>query len=298
MNCPYCLSGSGSGSYYPSTVFNQKKFDYLKCSNCGTIYLSPFPTEDDYLKMYPPTYQQGADKTILSDPGLKLPGLRFSYQHHFNLIRKYSNGDNVLDYGCGNGNFLANANAQGIPCDGAEFNPLQVEVLKANFPDRNIYEISKFIADPALKYDVIRLSNVLEHLDKPHEIINQLLLKLTDKGILLIEGPMEINFSIAFVFRSSYFKIRKALQPGWTVTHTPTHITFTSLKGQTGFFRKFPMKELHFEVTECAWPYPESFVAAKGLGGKIKAVIARLSILTAKMNSSWGNTFIFAGRKI
>jgi 2-polyprenyl-3-methyl-5-hydroxy-6-metoxy-1,4-benzoquinol methylase len=297
--CLFCNSADFKESYLPTTVFNRKEFRYLSCNNCGLIYINPLPDVSDYVAMYPPSYQAGVKADILKNQYEKLLGLRYSYGYQFDLIKKFAPNGTMLDYGCGAANFLINANHHGIACDGAEFSPEHVAILRAQIPHRKFYLISDILSDEnqEIKYDIIRLSNVLEHLDDPTKITSQLLNRLNPNGILLIEGPIETNFSLAFLSRKIYFSTRKLLQPSWKVSHTPTHIFFTNAKNQRDFFKRFPLEEIHFDITEAPWPYPNSWGEAQGVGGKVKALIAQFSMMVSKLFNNWGNTFIYVGRK-
>lgn len=73
MNCPSCDSIGEKKSYYPDVIFNDKHFSYLQCSDCRLIFISPFPDNEDFIKMYPPSYQNGLNLTIYSDLTVKLP---------------------------------------------------------------------------------------------------------------------------------------------------------------------------------------------------------------------------------
>jgi len=92
QTCPFCFSGEHTSSYLPSTFFNNKRFDYVKCINCKLIYLNPFPVADDFEKLYPATYQSGINSSICEDPYKKIGGIRFSYGKQFDLITKYASG--------------------------------------------------------------------------------------------------------------------------------------------------------------------------------------------------------------
>ena len=87
-HCPFCSSTEYKESYLPDTFFNEKLFHYVECINCKLIYVTPFPTQEDYIAMYPPSYQSGVNWDISSDK--KLPGLRFTYKKHFNLIKRFN----------------------------------------------------------------------------------------------------------------------------------------------------------------------------------------------------------------
>jgi 2-polyprenyl-3-methyl-5-hydroxy-6-metoxy-1,4-benzoquinol methylase len=297
MPCPYCNENRSTPTFFPLTDFNGKTFRYIKCTNCEVVFIDPLPDSDDYFKMYPTDYQNGVDKSILTDRYKKLPGLRYSYGIQFDLIKKHFNETpKVLDFGCGNANFLVNANAEGIKCDGAEYNELHVEILKKEIPTSNFYTTSEILHSSIIKYDIIRLSNVLEHLDKPNETLRILLTRLNKNGILLIEGPIECNFNFAFFTRKIYFKLMNLIKNGYVSNYTPTHITFTNSKNQLAFFEKFNLTTLEYQIREAEWPYPESYKTEKGIGGKIKVFIAKTSIKLSSKTKNWGNTFIYFGR--
>lgn len=289
--CLFCFSEKSSPSYLPSTFFNNKRFDCLTCSNCGLHYINPLPDDSDFMAMYPPSYQSGVNREICKDQYKKISGLRFSYGKQFDLINKHFKNARVLDYGCGHGNFLINAKHMGFECDGTEFNPTHVELLRKEIPGSNFYTIPNFLNDKNLKYDVIRLSNVLEHLTNPVEITKQLIDKLTPGGLLLIEGPIETNANLGFWIRKIYFKQRKN-EPA---NHPPTHIFFSDSKNQRAFFENLGMKELHFQLSESAWPFPDKFSDVKGPGALFKYLAGKLSVGLKPLNKNWGNTFIYLG---
>lgn len=296
MHCPSCNSIAKNKSYYPVVIFNEKHFSYLQCCDCKLIFISPFPDNEDFDIMYPPAYQNGLDLTIYSDLKVKLPGLRFDYAYQFDLIKKYSSGKNIADYGCGSANFISNAINIGYVCDGVEYNPKFIEILRKNLLSVSFYSIEEFISDHK-KYDVIRLSNVLEHLTDPKNVLENLYSKLEDNGIILIEGPIEDNFSLAQFFRKFYFMFRIFFQKSWLVYHSPTHMFFSNRKNQQEMLEHKNIELLHFSVKEEAWPFPEKVSLSNGIGDFIKGLIARISMVTSKLNPNWGNTFIYVGRK-
>ncbi len=299
--CPFCSSDKTRPTTYPLIVFNNKEFVYLACTECGLVYLNNFPDGPDYELMYPPSYQRNEVETdIQQDPYKKLFGIRFSYGYQFDLIKRRINRPvKILDYGCGTGHFLANALHHGFECDGAEFNPEYIEQLKKHFANSSFYTINEVLS-PAFnaKYDVIRLSNVLEHLTTPKDIIGKLVTHLNPGGILLVEGPIEENFCIATSVRKFYFFASKLLRPNRTVTAPPYHIFFSNAKNQRRFFKDCDLSELDFDTTEAPWPFPPSVKEAKGITGKMTAIIARISMGFTKLGGrNWGNTFIYAGTK-
>jgi SAM-dependent methyltransferase len=302
MSCPFCNSADAVSTAYPSNRFNNKHFSYVRCMSCSLVYLNNFPDDGDYAVMYPPSYQGNkAVLNIQTDPYKKLPGLRFSYGFQFDLIRKQSGAKSkILDYGCGTGHFIANAIHHGFQCDGAEFNQDYVSALQSGMPSARFYVIDQLLAGGITeKYDVIRLSNVLEHLTDPAGILHVLKNNLAQGGIILIEGPVEENFCFATAFRKLYFRIGRILKPGRVISSPPYHIFFSNRINQRNFFQEAGFSETHFYIAEDAWPFPSSFRMAHGIKEKMMALVAKTSIfLSGLCNKNWGNTFIYTGKRV
>ena len=296
LKCPFCDSAKSNESFLPSTIFNQKQFDYHRCLNCQLVYIHPVPNDEDLLKMYPTTYQNGIDNTILKDPQNKLIGLRFSYAYQFDLISAHKISGEFLDFGCGAANFILNAKAASIDFHGAEFNEKHVDVLKKEIPNGKFFTIAELLSSDQ-KYDLIRISNVFEHFTQPNKEFEDLLALLKPNGHLLVEGPIEMNFNFAKFYRQVYFQIRKKLNKGYRASHTPTHIIFTNRKNQLEYFQKFNLTTVHWKITEAEWPFPPAMQQAKGWVRKLNFLIARASMLLSKFNKNWGNTFIYLGQK-
>ena len=295
MSCPFCNSQKHKESCLPSTIFNDKKFDYLRCINCKLVYINPIPDNADLHKMYPPSYQAGIDSTILSNQYKKLIGLRFSYGYQFDLLKSLGFSSRVVDYGCGAANFIMNANASGLNCDGVEFNAEHVSILKEKIPESNFYTVDDFLASDE-KVNLIRLSNVFEHFTNPKEELLQLKNKINTGGYFLIEGPIEFNFNFALQFRKVYFSLRKKINKSYVASHTPTHIIFSNLKNQLDFFEALGLETIHVKVNEAEWPFPQSFKQANGVVSKFNVIIAKTSMFLSKLNKNWGNTFIYLGK--
>lgn len=302
MACPFCNGEKAVSTSFPRNIFNNKTFNYIRCTSCRLIYLDNFPEKEDYDKMYPPSYQRnGVENEIQQDPYVKLYGLRFSYGYQFDLIKKQTGaGAKILDYGCGTGHFLANAVHYGFDCDGAEFNPDYIKILAQAFSQSSFYAIENVLAPGFTgKYDVIRLSNVLEHLTNPLDVIKKLATCLKPGGILLVEGPVEENFCIARLFRSFYFRVTKLIRPNRTVADAPYHIFLSTSDNQRQFFRDCGLTETHYKTSEDPWPFPSSFRKAKGAREKITAIVAKISMkITAVSGRNWGNIFIYSGKQV
>ncbi|MBL7471474.1 class I SAM-dependent methyltransferase [Robertkochia sediminum] len=97
-----------------------------------------------------------------------------TYQHQIH---------NVLDVGCGTGDFLDHL-PKAYQKTGIEINP-----KAAGIASKKGLHIIKSIEETETQYDVITLWHVLEHLYEPDETIAKLRERLTDHGTLIIALP-------------------------------------------------------------------------------------------------------------
>lgn len=105
-------------------------------------------------------------------------------------IEKVLNGDskkNVLDFGCGTGGFLKIIKNKYKSC-GIEMSDIYRKILI----DDGL-EVYKSIDNLKLKFDIICLWHVFEHLDNPIEILNKIKNFLHQDGIILIEVPHALD---------------------------------------------------------------------------------------------------------
>ncbi len=287
MSCPYCGNNKSKKSYLQSTKFNNKIFDYNCCTICHVIYLNPFPIEEDYDKMYPTTYQGDLN---LSD--------NERYKELFLDIKRINpNCVTILDYGCGNAELLVNANAFGFSTHGIEYNPLMVTKLNDFFTEIKFHSVEEFNEEKNLiKYDVIVLNNVLEHVTNPNELLLKLQNHLSENGLLIVLGPIENNFNIALQFRKILFKLKKITSKSFA-NHAPYHVTFTNYENQREIFVRNNFQELYLIVNEVAWPFPDK-LNYNSPNLFLKSFIAKISIKCSKFfNKNAGNMFTYIGKK-
>ncbi len=284
MPCLFCNSPESKKSVYEDTLFNGKIFAYIQCKSCNLVYLNPLPTQEDYVAMYPVSYQ--------SEIQVQANG---AYKHLLEQINALSKGKKLLDYGCGNGRFVVEALAAGFQTTGTEFSPQLIQLLQEKIPAAQFHTIEDF-KQQTEKYDIIFLSNVLEHLSNPQEIMQMLYEKLEAEGLMVLEGPIEHNFSLAANFRKTIFAIRKLIFKK-QAQHVPYHIFYANAKNQKAFLEYLGLQTLSYQIEEQPWPFPASWQQAHGIKNKLLYLIASISISFSKWSSHWGNTFVYIGRK-
>ena len=127
--------------------------------------------------------KQAIGNQIFDDQILNLSGI-LEYQ---NL--------NVLDIGCSNGfktKMLFDKYDNITHITGIDIDNSAINEATANFKENKRYKFElKSIneLDNNSTYDIINLSYVLQHLEKPQEVLKKLKNMLTDRGIIIIKVP-------------------------------------------------------------------------------------------------------------
>lgn len=281
--CLFCGNTKTTSTPFEDTVFNNKTFEYVQCTRCDLIFVHPLPNIDDITKMYPVEYQGALTAKAYG-----------GYDALFEKIKAAGDFKTILDYGCGGGRFTVEAVEKGFDVTGVEYNPDLVSNLGKTFTKAAFLTIDDFYkADK--KYDIIFLSNVLEHLTNPKEIMLKLKERLNKNGLFVLEGPVENNFNLTQLTRKIIFFIRKYIFKK-KATHTPTHILYSNRKNQEQLFKDIGLTTVYFKVEESNWPYPMSYADCKSVMQKMMYFIATFSVQMSKIFSFWGNNFTYIGR--
>jgi SAM-dependent methyltransferase len=198
----------------------KKKYSVVKCNKCGLIYLNPRPTKKILYSQYKKNYSPGdrnSLKTFLKNKSYWKEKLRpywYRYIGFYSVFDLNEKGT-FLDIGCASGDTLEFARKKGLDVYGVELNPRFVQICK----DKKLNVYCGFVEDvifPANMFDVIWMSQVLEHLPSPKSTLKEM------KRILKPEGKIYIFCPNA---RSYLLKIFGKYWNGWFV---PYHLyTFT-----------------------------------------------------------------------
>lgn len=281
--CLFCACERYNSTPFEDTVFNNKTFEYIECANCKLVYVNPLPDADDLIKMYPVEYQ---GELVTNASGF--------YDNLFDKIKSVGHFKTILDYGCGGGRFVAEALSKGFQVTGTEYNPDLVKNLQNAFPSAAFCTIDDFFKKEEL-FDVIFLSNVLEHLTNPKEIMLLLKTRLKPDGVFVLEGPVENNFNLTKYARKTVFWIRKKIF-NKKASHVPTHILYSNRKNQEDFFKSLGLQTIYYHIDESHWPFPSNYKDCDTIMKKMMFIIADISVKAGKRFSFWGNNFVYIGK--
>lgn len=194
MRCIVC--GNESFEMFHQGTRDNSEIDVMRCEKCRGLQLSSFSQikegfyEDG--NMHENQYSVLGDTYLEQDWNSWMNETKEDDYRRADVIRAKIEGgglkgNNVLDFGCGNGGFLRRlkeqkmANVVGVELDQDARKHLLNEGI-------NVYESIDMI-DPSVKFDIITMFHVIEHLEEPDKIMRMLREKLVDNGLLVVETP-------------------------------------------------------------------------------------------------------------
>jgi SAM-dependent methyltransferase len=243
---PRCLICLGCLTETVSDVFDTRfglsnQYKIGICSSCGLEQTFPVPNDLD-LKLLYEKYYNYEDSPLKVFSGLYVK-LRSLFQKSFIWFfwlkidgdisfHSYKGSGLLLDIGCNEGRGLEFYRANGFCAEGLELNRKAAELArKKGFV---VHEDLLDSFNPVRKYNVVILSNVLEHSTNPRQMLLKARALLIDDGVLLISCP-----NAGSIFRIIFKKY-------WINWHVPFHITH---------FTERSLKNL---INECGFKVIES----------------------------------------
>lgn len=270
--CPLC----GAPGKLPSPPFGMRwegrRFDYLDCTGCRSRFAFPMPVATDFERIYTRSDYHDVHYSELASGQFAR-----SLQALGNFVAP---GARVLDFGCGNGEFLKEAVGAGYRAEGIELDAATRQSAAAN-SGCSVVSLDDARRGSA-RYDAIHLGDVLEHLPDPARTMSELEALLTPGGLFLVEGPLEENRSLVAFTAARIRRLKAAMGRSNYADSAPTHLTRTSARSQRRFFELSLSYQLcHFEVYESGWPYVASWreiVVPRQVSTAIRGLIGKTAI--------------------
>lgn len=171
-------------------------FDVIKCDMCQFKHIVPIPTEKDLKQIYEDEYYTEDKPQYIEHMNKDLEWWNLTYDDRYDSFEEKLGEDRrtILDVGSGPGIFLKRGLERGWDVTGIEpskqaFN-YSSGTLGLNIHNMFLNHSSKKHLD---HYDVIHLSEVLEHIPEPIELLKIVHEKLNPSGLICVVVPNDYN---------------------------------------------------------------------------------------------------------
>lgn len=201
LRCPFCSEYNLLRKEVIVSPLNKKEYTLYLCKSCLLQFFTPLEFEDVYESELNESYKEfHKGRKILPDWTMEL--IKFLRKNNF----QYRSGCKILEIGAGDGiNFIAlNKNFNVLPEDyyAVELDKKSIDVCKQRGIENifSCYFDSKFLDIIKQKFDIILITEVLEHQVSPREFLDVAFDLLSRDGILIITVP---NSRRAFIQQRS-----------------------------------------------------------------------------------------------
>ena len=230
-NCPICNSSEiNSFLVCKDHTVSRETFIIVQCVSCGFKFTNPRPEENklgDYYKSEDYVSHSNTKKGFINSTYQMVR--KYTLLKKLQLISKYFKTGNILDIGCGTGEFLntckqAKWNTIGIE-PSADARKMAVESFGLDVRDEGeIYNLE------SESFDVITMWHVLEHVPKLNERIEDLKRLIKPNGIIIIAVP-NCNSLDAQIYKEN-----------WAAYDVPRHLYHFTPKDIESVFKKHDLK--------------------------------------------------------
>ena len=219
-DCPLC---AGSRLRY---AFSHEGYRLVRCADCALLFSNPQPSDTELAAIYSADYFLGAesDEGRASTREMK----RATARQYLSEIHSYAGeaGGRLLEIGCGDGDFLVEAETAGYRVTGVEYAPAACDQARARLTRGEIIcgELEKAALEGA-QFDLCVLSDVIEHVRDPLAFLREIHRLLKPGGGIFIATPSLASWSA------------KLLRQNW-MEFKPEHLTYFEPKTlETALFR-------------------------------------------------------------
>jgi SAM-dependent methyltransferase len=155
-----------------------------ECARCRSLFLDPMPTPSDIPGFYPEAdyyaYRPASSPSWLKHALRTLLGFSTATREP-----EFARPGRVLDFGCGAGDFLVQANARGWECCGVELSQRAIAAAE----ERGL-EVRRSIAEfPDASFNYVRANHSLEHVLDPPAVLREMYRVLKPGGTLFVGVP-------------------------------------------------------------------------------------------------------------
>jgi len=280
--CPVCNASLNAFISAKDFTVSHETFGIMKCTDCSLLITNPRPDINSIGKYYQSEdyiSHSATSKGLINK--LYKTAKSFSINNKCRLVLKISGKKTgqILDYGCGRGDFILSMKQKGWVIIGAEPDEKAAQAASLQCSIKIISPDDVFSL-PDSSFDVITLWHVLEHVHRLNETVAKLRTLLKPDGILIIAVPNYESFDARFY------------KEHWAAFDVPRHLYHFSHKAMNAMLKQHhlncfvvkPMVLDAFYVSMLSEKYRHSAL------GIIKGfLIGLLSDIKAITSGSWSS---------
>jgi SAM-dependent methyltransferase len=165
------------------------------CQHCGLTFQNPQPSDGELAAIYGPSYFIGSDDAGLATQFdlVKRGTARLQLDKIGDYLKRagrHPKGLRLLEFGCGHGNLLVEANFRGYEVHGLEVSADAASVANGKL-GREVVRVgglseSGFVGP---SFDVCILADVIEHVRDPRDFIRTVGNVMNDRAVIYIATP-------------------------------------------------------------------------------------------------------------
>lgn len=207
-DCPVCASRR------LGYAFSHAGYRIARCTDCGVMFTNPQPSDDQLAEIYNEHYFLGADSEEGRNSTREMK--RATAREYLAEIRRYggATGGRLLEVGCGDGDFLVEAEEAGFIVTGVELAPSACDQARARLKHGEV--VCGLLEKSGLEeesFDLCVLSDVIEHVRDPLAFLGEVHRLLKPGGAIFIATPSLDSWSA------------KMLKQNW-MEFKPEHLTY------------------------------------------------------------------------
>ncbi|HNQ61974.1 MAG TPA: class I SAM-dependent methyltransferase [Bacteroidia bacterium] len=172
------------------SVYTDTPYSVVKCTVCTNGITYPSVEKEELIKIYSQTYLYPVHLLALGEKKFRARSMASYIRTNAPAKTHHS----VLEVGCMFGYLLQELKSE-YKVKGIDIGRNAVSYCRNKGLDVDDISIENFISNSNQKFDIIVISHVLEHLLKPHEVLNDLHLHLNPGGKIFILVPNYKSFS-------------------------------------------------------------------------------------------------------
>ncbi len=222
---------------------SENGFDVIDCEPCGFKHIVPIPGEKELEKVYRHEYYTQEKPLYLERYREDLEWWNLVYRERYEIFENFLDDDRrrVLDIGSGPGYFLLNGQQRGWSAKGVEPSEQAAEYSRSLGVDVEQAFYSAEVASRLGRFDVVNMSQVLEHVPEPAVLLSLVHSQLTEGGLICIVVPNDFN-PFQLLLRNEL-----KFDPWWVAP--PHHINYFDFDSLSRLLGRCGFEVVHKEAT-------------------------------------------------